>query len=70
MGARTRNLRLTAINSFVRYAAFESPEHSALIQRVLVIPAKRFTSALVQFLTRAEADALLAGPDQRTALSS
>lgn len=62
--ARTRNLRLTAIHSFFRYAAFESPEHSALIQRVLAIPSKRFTRALVHFLTRAEVDALLAAPDQ------
>ena len=61
---RTRNLRLTAIHSFFRYAAFESPEHSALIQRVLAIPSKRFTRALVHFLTRAEVDALLRAPDQ------
>ncbi len=64
VGARTRNLRLTAIHSFFRYAAFESPEHSAQIQRVLAIPAKRFARALVNFLTRAEVDALLAAPDQ------
>ena len=64
--ARTRNLRLTAIHSFFRYAAFESPENSAQIQRVLAIPAKRFTPALVHFLTRAEVDAVLAAPDQRT----
>jgi site-specific recombinase XerD len=64
VGARTRNLRLTAIHSFFRYAAFESPEHSALIQRVLAVPAKRFTRALVHFLTRSEVDALLAAPDQ------
>jgi site-specific recombinase XerD len=66
VGARTRNLRLTAIHSFFRYAAFESPEHSAQIQRVLAIPAKRFTRTLVNFLTRAEVDALLAAPDQGT----
>jgi len=33
---------------------------------VLAIPSKRFTRALVQFLTGAEVDALLAAPDQRT----
>ena len=32
---RSRNLRLTAIHSFFRYAAFESPAQSAQIQRVL-----------------------------------
>jgi len=33
---------------------------------VLAIPSKRFTRTLVQFLTRAEVDALLSAPDQRT----
>ena len=37
-GAKTRNLRLTAIRSFFRYAALEAPEHAGLIQRVLAIP--------------------------------
>jgi len=64
--ARTRNLRLTAIHSFFRYVAFEAPARAAQIQRVLAIPAKRFTRALVPFLSRQEVDALLAAPDQRT----
>src|SRR6266850_2623114 len=63
---RSRNLRLTAIHSFFRYAAFEAPEHSAQIQRVLAIPSKRFTRTLVSFLTRPEVDALLAAPDRGT----
>lgn len=66
VAARTRNLRLTAVHSFFRYAAFEMPSHSAHIQRVLAIPAKRFTRALVPFLSRQEVDALLAAPDPRT----
>jgi site-specific recombinase XerD len=66
LSVRSRNLRLTAIHSFFRYAAFEAPAHSAQIQRVLAIPSKRFTRTMVQFLTRAEVDALLAAPDQRT----
>ncbi len=66
LSVRSRNLRLTAIHSFFRYAAFEEPAHSAQIQRVLAIPSKRFTRALVHFLTRPEVDALLAAPDQRT----
>jgi site-specific recombinase XerD len=66
-GLSTRsNLRLTAMRSFFRFAAFEAPTHSAQIQRVLAIPSKRFTRTLVQFLTGAEVDALLAAPDQRT----
>ena len=41
LSARSRNLRLTAIHSFFRYAAFEVPDHAAQIQRVLAIPGKR-----------------------------
>ena len=63
---RSRNLRLTAIHSFFRFAAFEAPSHSAQIQRVLAIPSKRFTRPLVPFLTRPEVDALLTAPDRRT----
>jgi integrase/recombinase XerD len=64
--ARSRNLRLTAIRSFFRYAALESPQHAGLIQRVLAIPNKRHTRALVSFLTRPEIQALLAAPDQQS----
>lgn len=64
--ARTRNLRLTAVHSFFRFAAYEAPTHAAQIARVLAIPAKKFTRALVPFMSRPEADALLAAPDKRT----
>ena len=66
LSVHSRNLRLTAIHSFFRYAAFEAPAHAAQIQRVLAIPSKRFTRTQVHFLTRAEVKALLAAPDQRT----
>ncbi len=66
LSVRSRNLRLTAIHSFFRYAAFEMPAHAAQIQRVLAIPSKRFTRTQVHFLTRPEVEALLAAPDQRT----
>jgi site-specific recombinase XerD len=66
LSVRSRNLRLTAVHSFFRYAAFELPTHAAQIQRVLAIPSKRFTQTLVPFLTRDEVDALLAAPDRRT----
>lgn len=64
--SRSRNLRLTAIRSFFRYAALEAPQHSALIQRVLAIPNKRQPRRIVDFLTRPEVDALLAVPDRKT----
>src|ERR1019366_8994109 len=65
-GARSRNLRLTAIRSFFRYAALESPQHSGLIQRVLAIPNKRQSRPLVDFLSRPEINALLAAPNLQT----
>ena len=61
---RTRNVRLTAIRSLFRYASLRHPEHAALIQRVLAIPAKRFDRRIVEFLTATEADALINAPDQ------
>jgi integrase/recombinase XerD len=65
-GARSRNLRLTAVRSFFRYAALEAPAHAGIIQRVLAIPNQRQPRALVGFLTRPEIDALLAAPNQNT----
>ncbi|UFS65324.1 tyrosine-type recombinase/integrase [Paracoccus denitrificans] len=66
MGTRTRNLRLTAIRSFFRFAAYEMPAHGAQIQRVLAMPAKRFDRRLIDFMTRPEVDALLSAPDRGT----
>jgi len=60
---RSRNARLSAIRSFFHYVATEAPEHSALIQRALAIPQKRFDQKTVEFLTQQETDALLAAPD-------
>jgi integrase/recombinase XerD len=64
--ARSRNLRLTAIRSFFRYAALEAPQHAALIQRVLAIPNKKHPRPLVGFLIRPELDALLSAPNKNT----
>ena len=63
-GTRSRNLRLTAIRSFFRYASLEAPAHSGIIQRVLAIPNQRQRRALVGFLTRPEIEALLAAPNR------
>jgi site-specific recombinase XerD len=65
-GVRTRNLRLTAIRSFFRFASFEEPPYSAHIQRVLAIPSKRHDKRQVHFLTRPEIEAILAAPDRAT----
>ena len=63
---RTRNNRLAAIHSLFGYAALHHPEHAALIQRVLAIPAKRIDRQLISFLTDDEVDALLSAPDRKT----
>ncbi|HEX4672182.1 MAG TPA: tyrosine-type recombinase/integrase [Solirubrobacteraceae bacterium] len=63
---RTRNSRLTAIRSLLRYAARRHPEHAAVIERALAIPPKRYEKTLITFLTEPEIDALLTAPDRTT----
>ena len=65
-GARSRNARLAAIHSFFQYAALHAPDHSALMQRVLAIPNKRYDRTQIEFLTHREIEALLAAPDVST----
>lgn len=62
--ARSRNVRLAAIHSFFKYIALQDPSHSALIQRVLAIPTKKYERKPIDFLTKPEIEALLATPDQ------
>ena len=64
--ARTRNARLAAIRSFMRYASYHAPEALPTIQRVLAIPTKRFERPLLDFLPRDEMEAVLAAPDPNT----
>jgi integrase/recombinase XerD len=63
---RTRNLRLTAIRSFMRYASLRDPASLPVAQRVLAITAKRFDRPVLNFLTREEVQALLDAPDRGT----
>jgi site-specific recombinase XerD len=64
--ARSRNVRLAAIHSFFRYVALHAPEHSAVAQRVLAMPSKRYSRCPIAFLTSVEVDALLGAPDLST----
>ena len=64
--ARSRNARLAAIHSFFRYAAYQLPELSSNVQRVLAIPGKNYERALVEYLTKDETSALLDAPDRNT----
>lgn len=62
----TRNARLAAIHALFRYAALNAPEHAALIERVLGIPAKRCDRAIIGYLTHEQATAVLSAPDRST----
>jgi integrase/recombinase XerD len=66
ISARSRNVRLSAIRSFFKYAAYECPEQAGLIQRVLAMPSKRFDRAAIEFLDRHEIESLLEAPDVAT----
>jgi integrase/recombinase XerD len=63
---RTRNLRLTAIRSFLRYASLRDPTALLVAQRVLAIPSKRVDQTVLGYLSRDEIDAVLAAPDRST----
>jgi len=63
---RSRNLRLVAIRSFLRYAAHRDPTALPTIQRVLAIPMKRFDRPLLGFLSHPEMQAILEAPDRST----
>ena len=62
----TRNLRLTAIHSFFRYAQSESPESLYHYQKVLAIPVKKKRQAVVEHLSPEGIRLLLEQPDQYT----
>jgi|OpeIllAssembly_1097287.scaffolds.fasta_scaffold59752_2 site-specific recombinase XerD len=64
--ARSRNLRLVAIRSFLRYAAHRDPTALPTIERVLAIPTKRFDRPMLGFLSHAEMQAILEAPDRST----
>lgn len=63
---RTRNVRLAAIHSFMRYAQLRDPASLPIAQRVLAIPAKRFDQPVLGYLTREQIAAILAAPDRGT----
>jgi integrase/recombinase XerD len=64
--ARSRNTRLAAIRSFFRFVALSEPACLLHCQRILAMPSKRYVRRAVDFLDRAEMDALLAAPDRAT----
>jgi site-specific recombinase XerD len=65
-GARSRNARLSAIRSFFRYVAVNEPQLLDHCQRVLAMPSKRHEKRTIDYLNRAEIEALIAAPDSAT----
>lgn len=65
-GATTRNARLAAIKSFMRFMEHRDPAALGQIRRVLAIPAKRAVVQPVRHLEPDEAKALLDAPDPCT----
>jgi len=63
---RTRNLRLAAIRSFLRYVSYRLPGSLSSIQQVLAIPLKRFDQPSLEFLQRVEVEAIITAPDKTT----
>lgn len=61
-GARTRNQRLAAIHSFLRYVGRQSPEAMLIVQQALAIPRKQYERRIVDFLNREEIEAVLQSP--------
>jgi site-specific recombinase XerD len=64
----TRNQRLAAIRSLAHFISLHSPEHVAWYGRIRDVPFKKGSHPAVTYLEKAEMDAILAAPDQRTAL--
>ena len=61
---RSRNTRLAAVRSFLRFAALKEPQSLSMVQRVLAIPLKRCDKPLLGFLSREETHAILDAPDR------
>lgn len=65
-GARSRNARLAAIKSFMRFVEHRVPSALEQVRRILAVPAKRADARLIAYLTRDETQAVLDTPDPTT----
>lgn len=64
--ARSRNTRLSAIRSFFNFVASNEPQLLHHCQQVLAMPSKRYEKRTIDFLTRAELEALIRAAHPRT----
>jgi integrase/recombinase XerD len=60
---RSRNARLAALRSFLKFAAHHDLTALAVIEQALAVPMKKFDRPMLGFLTRPEMQALLNAPD-------
>ena len=63
---RSRNLRLTAIRSFMKYIEYEIPAALDQVRQIRALSNKRMQERLVNHLTREEMKAVLDAPDPAT----
>ena len=61
---RSRNLRLTAIRAFLKFAGRHDLNSLGMIERALAVPMKRFEQPMLGYLTRHEMEAVLGQPGQ------
>jgi site-specific recombinase XerD len=61
---RSRNLRLTALRAFLKFAARRDVASLHDVERALAVPMKRFERPMLGFLTRAEMVEVLGQPGQ------
>jgi site-specific recombinase XerD len=59
---RSRNLRLTALRAFLKFAGRRDVTSLHVVEQALAVPMKRFEQPMLGFLTRPEVDAVLGQP--------
>ena len=59
---RTRNLRLTALRTFLKFASRRDVASLQYVEQALAVPMKRFEQSMLGFLTREETLAVLGQP--------
>jgi site-specific recombinase XerD len=59
---RSRNLRLTALRAFLKFAGRRDVTSLHVVEQALAVPMKRFEQPMLGFLTRQEMDAVLGQP--------
>jgi integrase/recombinase XerD len=67
-GAASRNARLAAIKTFMRYVEFQVPSVLAQVRQIHAIPEKRHDQRVVRHLTMPEIRAILNAPNVTTRL--